>query len=195
MQPISREELIDLCDAASPRLRWRFIHVPRTSGTAFRAIYGLGTVDSATPHTPASWFKPDRIDLAFSILRNPFDRAVSLCAYLHGRSRVCTPEMFAEWVARGCGAPSHPSIGASISEPQTHWLTDRVIRCRFEHREEDLKPIVERIGERPWRYIPKQNASLRRPDWREYYRSEEVRLAVLQRYESDFELGLWPTKI
>lgn len=186
LSPIVREELIDLCDAVSPRLKWRFIHIPRTGGTAFRATYGLGIVKGHTAHAPASWFED--AEYLFTIVRNPFDRAVSLCAYLYGWQQLDV-QTFRTWVSRGCPSQTHASIGAGISEPQVHWIDDRVTTVTYERLDEELPAVLQHIGEdvRPMR---RMNASRRDADWRRYYHDESLR-AVRQIYAADFELGPW----
>lgn len=185
---ISRDGLLALCDAVAPEVDWAFIHIPRTGGTAFRAVYGSGPARKPS----RSQHPSDGLDAAylFAFVRNPFDRAVSLCAYLHPAESLKL-DTFRHWVLAGCVSPEYKPL--TISSPQARWLDDRVVRVQYESREFELPAVLEAIDELPTP-IPWLNTSKRTRDWREYY-DDETRDAVVERYAEDFEMNLWSTSI
>ena len=96
---------------------WRFAHIPKNAGTSFIQVYGRGSPEQTVKafyeggrqdylaypgghHAPASFFPESLRPVA--ILRNPFDRIVSIAAYIHrGIYPFLTPGIFTAWMVNG----------------------------------------------------------------------------------------------
>lgn len=113
------------------------VHIPATAGTSVRAAIGTKRVvhDMARHH-----YRREGVDwgkyFKYSIVRNTYDRTVSICAKLHGcvMGNWLTPEVFhrtmKQAVARG---EDHDEVLAKLcaEHNQRHkgrWLTPEVFR-------------------------------------------------------------------
>jgi hypothetical protein len=75
---------------------WAFVHVPRTGGTTIASQLGV-----SDGHTPADAFDSKYV---LGMVRNPYDRAVSICAAHLGYEkgdRILSVEAFEAWVRDG----------------------------------------------------------------------------------------------
>jgi hypothetical protein len=149
--------------------RWRFIHIPKTAGESVARAYGRGT-EHGHPHLPATVFAPD-VHL-FTVIREPFDRAVSICAYLFATLlRDLEPANFHAWVEGGCHHDHHGADGLiivswrgpdglRITSPQRRWLDGRVTALCFEQIDIQLPAYMQSLGVEP-QPLPHANASRR----------------------------------
>ena len=143
-------------------MNWLFIHVPRTAGSWLRDQIGVGCAKEHATHAPYRLHEANQ-DLAdvftFSIVRNPFERLVSLWALQVAQAP------FDEWVKEihgywpVCSGPFshkvHSAVGTirfNLLWPQTFWL--RTFRgivgvdylVRYERLMEDMQTVSERTG-------------------------------------------------
>lgn len=149
--------------------QWRFVHIPKNAGSSYRHTYPQGVhlhpctingvhITKLPPHTPATEFPKDFF--TFAIIRNPLDRAVSICAYiLRGLKTKLTPAMFQDWVADGfpteiakLGQPILQagyvvdSLKLLITAPQTAYLRHDTHIVRYEFLDRDLPPVLDLLG-------------------------------------------------
>lgn len=199
-----------------------FIHIPKTAGTSMEkalVLRVLGVSDwnsldvrirrrhalfgsEGLQHAKLRWFEKRRFlegRFVFTIVRNPFDRALSEIHYLRRRHGVFA---HASWkanlmeFAETAGYVVNHDLGAC----QVDWITDASgrIRCDEIVRFEDLGRGVNRVwkalrlGGVQW--LPHWFDSGRIQPWREFYDSESEE-AIRRKYERDFdELG-YPARI
>lgn len=113
---------------------------------------------------------------AFTLVRNPWDRAVSYYHWLqtqgfdHPAVRLAQRLDFTGFV-------SHPqTLGSFRQTPAAHYMrrADGQEQCnvyiRIEHFEEDAAPLMDHLGFRP--VLPVVNTSCRARDFRRYYTDE-----------------------
>jgi hypothetical protein len=174
-------------------MTWRLIHIPKTAGHAFRQAYGSGPARQyGNTHWPSRSFPDDGAEHV-TITRNPFDRAVSLCAYLMRgelQDRVLTVGEFHQWIRDGMADNDHPlptpdGPTLHVTDPQTHWLNGRERRFRFEHLQDDVAAWATDRGW-PVRQLGFVNTSNRLRPWPQYY-TDEITELVVGRYREDFE--------
>jgi len=139
----------------------------------------------------------------FAFVRNPWDRLVSLYAYLFhvlGRHKLVYGDLsFVEFVriVTDTEAPIDPVgvynwQGLSQARPQTEWLTHWQGRRfvdyvgRFEHLDDDWAHVAVHLGiDTP---LPYSNSSPRQPRYQDYY-DEQTRALVARYYAADIQLG------
>ena len=136
----------------------------------------------------------------FTIVRNPFDRAVSLFEYLKSDGQRFLPkttnfEIFCSFLELGAfeevGLINHD--GLSQLNPQATWLVDKSNKLiadqvyRFENLSEQWPEIWRKVGlKEPAPNLPALNRSERRPAG-DYYSERTIRI-VRKVYEQDFSL-------
>lgn len=134
----------------------------------------------------------DKKAFKFAIVRDPYDRAVSLYEYLKVRNKLYhNHESFLDFLRRLNDNGIDPiglysSQGTSHCNPQARWI-DKInmdFIGRFENLESDLESIKSRIGISKL-FIPKINTS-KRGNTSEYY-CPESRDLVQHIYRKDFE--------
>ena len=176
-------------------IRWRFIHIPRNGGLSVASAYGRGT-EGGHQHLPASCY-PDRAIRLVALIRDPTERAVSLCAHLLAvKNRPLTTADFRDWVADGCPANFEqgeissftwrgPS-GLRITHPQIAWLNGRVDLLLFERAPRDLAGYMKSLGRRAVQ-LPTLNPSQRlRPA--SLYLDHPTAARLRDIYHEDYEL-------
>lgn len=136
---------------------------------------------------------------AFTLVRNPWDRAVSYYHWLQTQ----TFDHAAVTLAKSRDFPAfvtHPVIQASFRDaPASAYMrrADGVEQCaayiRLEHFESDVQPVVDHLGFDL--VLPKANSSDRDSDYRLYY-TDTARAAVqdacaedIDRFGYDFDQG------
>lgn len=181
-------------------MNWLFIHIPRTGGSTVREQIGMGAALSKVEHLPLAAYEVS-VAAAFTIVRNPYDRAVSLAAIRQPNRYhdVMSLAFFTAWVEGGfehqvMSIDTKWSI--SVAAPQSSFfLPDDGYVGRFENYQGALKRIAEITG------IQLKDASYRAGGrthhlpWQEYYRKPEIQDAVLAKYAQDFAQFAYPTTI
>lgn len=196
-----------------------FIWIPKTAGSSlFEALHRVGCRLVKTDAELARYFDgagcfsfghmdylslvgEDTIDpvfgadaFRFTVVRDPYDRAVSLWAYWRGIGKIPAEVTFATFVTM-LSEPLHPlgvhnADGNSQLHPQTAWIArdgkvavDLVMR--FEHINDDAKVLAAELG-LPSLELPTTNSS-DRGSADEYY-TPALRRQVAEVWASDFEL-------
>jgi len=170
--------------------QWRFIHIPKNGGCSFRKVYGRGS-EKGHPHNPASQF-PDVHKVA--IIRNPYDRAVSVFTYERLMKKVdaATPVKFRDWLFgdRSSMWANNKKYGFSlrIAEPQVKWLTDDVWLLRFWNIKEDAQEWGKRfhIDGNAVKKYPHENPTKLRELAIDRYYDDQCRAKVREVYAKDF---------
>lgn len=129
----------------------------------------------------------------FSVVRNPYDRAISQLVYLL-RTDPLAQELFKgpTWADDlKVYAAFDGMIGHDLGACQVDWLMDRggSIRCdrflRFESLEEDWRQLRAELGIEDLE-LPHLNSMNRKVPWWEFY-DDEAAAAIAKKYARDFE--------
>jgi hypothetical protein len=207
-------------------LRTIFVHIPKTAGTSVEAVLGMHGDKSdigikpyfnqvrdehrlyggELQHLTASHIRARLRDdvtfreyFKFTIVRNPWDRLVSTCAW-SGQKWVngeqLEPALFNELVQqlhqlfRASQRVASPLVLAPHLAPQFQWVFDEEQRplvdfvARYESLEEDWRRICARLDIDA--ALPVRMRSHHRP-YRDYY-CDETRAMVAEVYARDAEL-------
>lgn len=172
---------------------WVFIHNPKAAGkTISKALSGH---EAPPKHAPAFMFPGG--GFTFGIVRNPWDRLLSLYTFLCEQSfgwydaTALQLQGFNDWVL-GCelqnpGDYNWPApLGAPGLQrrPQTWWLDGCDYVGRFEHLQRDFFHICTAIGARPT-HLPKTNTSGHLPYQQVY--TPEAAAAVQHWFSPDIQ--------
>ncbi|NGY04528.1 sulfotransferase family 2 domain-containing protein [Solimonas terrae] len=179
-----------------------FIHVPKTGGTAFLDAM---KAKRARMHIPwqvfwqANKYRFERYR-KLAVVRNPYDRVVSIYSYLMGGGSPGTDGPLAADVARR--APNFESFVLeylqpsriclhNLFRPQAFYVCDHAGKimvdhlCRFENLQADLDQVLRAVGMKNVVLAP-VNRSVRSLDWRTYY-TEASAERVRELYSCDFD--------
>ena len=183
------------------RHRALFIHVPKSAGRS--VVRGLFDVKSVE-HAPADWYQrldPDKYEsyFKFTIVRNPWDRAVSAYSYLAGGGSAASVDdrywsqfirQFSSFDEFVCQWMSEENIGRNaLFTPQLIYLQDRFGQMsmdfvgRFESLEQDFQEIASKLNIKAT--LPHLNQS-RGNDYQTYY-TQRSRDIITRLYAQDIE--------
>jgi hypothetical protein len=131
----------------------------------------------------------------FTVVRNPFDRMVSLYLHLQRVGRIPAAmrfEMFTELIREGNVEPVNRANGSGLSQcnPQVAWFShDPDLSSTHVGRFEELDAFVDVLRDRLGiaGSLPKVNVSRDRTDYRPYFSSHISRQNVEEHYAADFE--------
>jgi len=132
----------------------------------------------------------------FAVVRNPFERAVSLFHYLRNERKLPQRmpfELFAELLATGGFEPvgAYNTLGLSQCNPQVAWLLDADGSLlpdavgRFEDLDAFVRVLNERLGVDGT--LTHENRSLGRESYQGCYSSPVARRCVERAYAADLE--------
>lgn len=197
-----------------------FIWIPKTAGTSLWHMLEASGAGLYLNYHDVKWVFPNQgiasfghiryVDLVtdgvissrftassykFAIVRNPFDRAVSLFEYLRKHRRIPPQmpfEMFAELLALGRHDPPGLYHVRDLSQcnPQVAWLTDDSgdIIADDIGRMEDIDSFVTQLQTRleiSSKVLPILNQGQRIRDYRPYYHSRSARDSIENYFASD----------
>jgi hypothetical protein len=157
------------------------------------------------PHSTASWA---RLKLsaplydsycAFTVVRNPFDRAVSNYHFLrqhpehhaHRHVKHLTFDQYLEFLRRRRWLRD-PTQRSRVVDAQGRLLCDPLLR--FERLESDFAALCRRLDLPDGTTLGRQNASRHRP-YREYYERRATRDAAVDLFAADFETFGYSTEL
>lgn len=154
---------------------WHFLHIPKTGGTAVQALEKFAYLGHGKAIDPKK---------TFAIVRNPYDRAVSLCCEMMEPEVMSVDVMRACWIDRG-----NEFHGAELANrTQTSFLTGGEKLLRFETLEDDVK---EFLGiDLPYLNV----CESRTADYSQYY-DDELREVIYNKFEVDFVNFAYPRSI
>jgi len=180
-----------------------FVHIPKNAGVSIRSM--LGPWDWGGIHLTARELRsvgPGRWDRYFkiSVVRNPWDRMVSLYSYCKTRNKYRYEERaqevdFETWIVDIYenqlfkDDEEHAKNWAQFyAHDQLQWIVDENKKIivdyvmRFENLDYDWKVIQKRFNAGP---LPKKNTT-RHDNYQDYY-SDNTRELVRKAFEEDIE--------
>lgn len=174
-----------------------FLHSPRTGGTAIADALGYGRrIEQHKPH----WARKTLVR-PWTIVRNPFSRAVSICAFLYRErlrtSMICLPvEWFELWLAGGrkdqYGRDPILYVDCEYAIPVHAQMVEFVGRHNIAHvcyetLQEEWSALCEYVGVGALQYpsYDEYNISAHR-HWRYYYRTPKTVDMIAEMYAQDF---------
>jgi hypothetical protein len=212
-----REAAIAAAREAVRRDGFWFVDVPRTSSTsiryelgrAFGPLHGKRNTDSAE-HRTAQMFRdhltagemrallgPDLWEelYTFSIVRNPWDRAVSHYERRRRRGNIPDDWGFAEYLRRHVAATADtpyfeaPAFRHGAAEMLTDADGSLLVRhvVRFEDREAGLAPVRAKLGLANLGHTQIQTSGGSGRDYRAMY-DDETRALIAERFANDIRL-------
>ena len=123
-----------------------FVHIPKNAGSSISAWlddYGAQHVDNIRH----SSLQDSKLDLSkfytFCVVRNPWDRMISLYSYALKVSNQ-QPIEFIDWLKKNYKFSKH---WYSISTPQVDWIkTEPNLIIKYENLEKDFKYIQQKLN-------------------------------------------------
>jgi hypothetical protein len=203
-----------------------FVHISKTAGSSVRRVLGpycsqpprVGVRKLLShlpvredpykvafrPHTTARWARlklsPRVFDsfVRFSVVRNPFDRAVSNFHFVqqrpehhtHAHVKDLTFDEYLDFLRRRRWTRD-PTQRARLVDSHGQLLCDPILR--FETLDADFAALCRKLDlDAP--ELPKRNAS-KHEDYREYYADRVTRDKVVDLFADDFEAFGYDTKL
>ena len=173
-----------------------FIHINKTAGTSIGNAIGLPVKHHQTAREVIARIGRENWDKAykFTLVRNPWDRAVSLYEYRRKKNKTDLASRgiaFSDWVKKTFGPDKDTFYynNAKSFQPQVEWLRDDEGKIsidfigKFESINEDFEKIRRAIGLDA--ELPHLNAS-RRASYQSYY-DDETRKIVATWFQEDIE--------
>ena len=173
-----------------------FIHINKTAGTSIGKAIGLPIKDHLTAKEVIAKVGQSKWNEAykFTLVRNPWDKAVSLYEYRRkkGRTDIAARGIpFSDWVKMTYGEnKNYDYYNARAFQPQVDWLKDNEGKIsmnfvgKFESINEDFNHIKSVIGLDA--ELPYLNAS-KRVGYQSYH-DDETRDIVARWFHEDIDL-------
>lgn len=173
-----------------------FIHINKTAGTSIGRALGMPIKNHMMAKEVIAKIGQDKWDSAykFSLVRNPWDKAVSLYEYRKKKNRTDIASLgirFSDWVKVTYGEKKDFSYYEVRGfQPQVDWLKDNDGKIsidfigKFESINTDFDQIRKVIGEGT--ELPHLNAS-KRTGYRSYY-DDETRAIIAHWFREDIEV-------
>jgi len=187
-----------------------FIHVPKSAGQSVTARLG-GVTKSVPGHAPLFYIQPDiRAErLAFGFVRNPWDRLVSVYAFMCAKrikknesaayQKTIRAMGFDRWLTEDAlfvhqdALWRTPQLAPIQRRTQMFWLEGCDFIGSVENLEQDFRRVAELLVLKPgWkeklgfgRAIPHRNRSSR-DDYRTYY-SDDTAAFVAKHFEPEIK--------
>jgi len=183
-----------------------FIHIPKTAGTSLYTSLGMEKLSYT--HIPArvlESFYPDEFEnyFKFAVVRNPWDRFVSLYEFL--KTGTHWPEQKI-WAEKIIGNKTFEEFVRKINDdywfrnavmsdnfffPQSYFVTDRKGRVKVDkiYKFEKLSSAFEDLNNRfsTKQTLSHQRKTSARKKYQDYY-TEETKGIIASIYQSDVEL-------
>jgi chondroitin 4-sulfotransferase 11 len=173
-----------------------FIHINKTAGTSIGNAIGLPIKDHLTAKEVIARIGESKWNEAykFTLVRNPWDKAVSLYEYRRKKDRTeiaARGVSFSDWVKMTYGEDkNYEYYNVRAFQPQVDWLKDNEGKIsmdfigKFESINEDFNHIKSVIGLDA--ELPYLNAS-KRAGYQSYY-DDETRDIVARWFQEDIDL-------
>jgi chondroitin 4-sulfotransferase 11 len=173
-----------------------FIHINKTAGTSIGNAIGLPIKDHLTAKEVIARIGESKWNEAykFTLVRNPWDKAVSLYEYRRKKDRTeiaARGVSFSDWVKMTYGEDkNYDYYNVRAFQPQVDWLKDNEGKIsmdfvgKFESINEDFNHIKSVIGLDSG--LPYLNAS-KRAGYQSYY-DDETRDIVARWFHEDIDL-------
>jgi hypothetical protein len=155
-----------------------FIHIPKTGGTSIRETLGLNT---KFYHKRLRDFEETPLN-TFTVVRNPYDRAVSMCAHQQ-KDKSLTPEIFTEWCLKETSPRLYKKYDICFADPMLDFITvDNKIVVKDIIRFENLGKDIKKFFSIDLLHINKTN----REEYQQYY--NEISYSIItERYAEDIK--------
>jgi hypothetical protein len=164
--------------------RITFIHIPKTAGASITVWY-LKNINENLSNIYDHYFLTEietSAPLKFTVIRNPWDRVVSIYIYIKTFNKGTNELSFIDFVMNKI---TKFKFGKhKLSTPQIRWIEPDVTHLlRFENLEEDFK-IIQDIF-KCYEPLPLTNVT-EHDHYRTYY-TEETRQVVAEMFKEDIE--------
>ncbi|MDH3376442.1 MAG: sulfotransferase family protein [Gammaproteobacteria bacterium] len=195
-----------------------FLHIPRTGGTTISAALGYPT--RKDQHRPAWAYKS--LDRPWTIVRDPYARLVSLCAFMHrdwlnARGRDLAVSEFEQWVRAGVrdgefrdtlgqlanlyvderyeiavAAPAMDFLAPSDSRQRSGWEEPEIEIFRFEYLSDCWGDVCAHVGVDVPYPAIREDCRSRHGPVSEYFTNDYIRRATQRTYKRDFAWLAYP---
>jgi hypothetical protein len=166
-----------------------FIHIPKTAGASITVWYSKNILKTKTGYYKSSLSDHNFLSeienpapITIAIVRNPWDRMVSMYMFIKKMKMNITTANFDEFVLHDCKSILFDKY--ILSTPQIRWIEPGVTHLlRFENLEQDFK-IIQDIFQ-CYEPLPVCNKT-NHYHYRTYY-NDETRQAVAEMFKEDIE--------
>jgi len=208
-----------ICDRPVPFL---FLHIPKNAGLSIeqalvRALFGVDGWEQldeevreryALPckkhlqHEKLRWFEEQGCitkHLVFTVIRNPYQRALSQIEYLRRSFGAFQGETWRENLLELAECEGY-IVNHDVGACQVDWLTtkDGRVRCdeiiRFEELAAGFRRVWALIRDDDVPALPHYHDSKRIQPWWEFY-DKETAAAIHRKFKRDFEAFGYPEKV
>ena len=166
-----------------------FIHIPKTAGASITVWYSKNILKTKTGYYKSSLSDHTFLSevenpapITIAVVRNPWDRMVSMYMFIKKMKMDITTANFNEFVLHDCKLNKFEKY--ILSTPQIRWIEPGVTHLlRFENLEQDFK-IIQDIFQC---YEPLLLSNDTQHDHYRNYYNDETRQAVAEMFKEDIE--------